>query len=131
MNDAQRDYDIARLRTFIAIAKTGDLQAAAEQLKTSHAQVSVRLRSLEDHLGVELFKRTPSGMILTAAGAALLPEARAILAESTPTPFASDMIRGVKVNGRFALPIPSSGHRSGATNRTARIGQRFSRISAG
>ncbi|PVH30449.1 LysR family transcriptional regulator [Pararhodobacter oceanensis] len=86
MNDAQRDYDIARLRTFVAIVKTGDLQAAAEQLKTSHAQVSVRLRSLEDHWGVELFKRTPSGMILTAAGAALLPKARAILAESNPNP---------------------------------------------
>jgi DNA-binding transcriptional LysR family regulator len=84
MDENQREYDLALLRTFLAIAKTGDLTLAAEKLKTSHASVSVGLRSLEEYWGVELFKRTPSGMILTSSGKALLPQAHSILAESNP-----------------------------------------------
>ena len=84
MNKNQREYDLALLRTFIAIANTGDLTLAAEKLKTSHASVIARLRSLEEYWGVQLFKRTPSGMILTPSGKGLLPQAHSILAENNP-----------------------------------------------
>lgn len=60
------DWDHARI--FLAVARTGQLLAAARRLGLDHATVTRRINALEGRLGVRLFDRSPSGSTLTAAG---------------------------------------------------------------
>ena len=63
------------VRLFLAVAQSGTLSAAAEQLEQSVSTLHRRLARLETHLGSRLFQRGPRGYQLTAAGSALLPHA--------------------------------------------------------
>ena len=74
--------DWSDLRIFLAIAKEGSLGAAARQLGQSQPTVGRRLRALEDAIGQPLFHRTDEGFILTDEGAAVLPRAERIEAET-------------------------------------------------
>ena len=67
---------VADLRVFLAVVAAGSLSAAGRQLDISPMQVSRRLASLEEELGVRLFHRTTRAVSLTAEGEALLPYAR-------------------------------------------------------
>ena len=60
------------LRSFVAVADTGNLTRAAERLHHSQPALSAQIKGLEDMLGVQLFKRASSGMALTRAGRELL-----------------------------------------------------------
>lgn len=66
------------LRAFLAVAQLGSLRRAAEALGVTQPTIARRLRMLEAELGLPLFERDRDGHRLTAAGAALLPEARAV-----------------------------------------------------
>ena len=66
------------LRVFLAVAQCGSLRDAAEVLGVTQPTVARRLRSLEVDLGLPLFERSRDGHRLTAAGAELLPEVRAV-----------------------------------------------------
>jgi LysR family glycine cleavage system transcriptional activator len=64
------------LRTFEAAARHLSFTAAAEELCVTAAAVSHQIRSLEDHLGTELFHRSNRALVLTEAGMLLLPDVR-------------------------------------------------------
>ena len=66
------------LRSFLAVAQLGSLRRAAETLGVTQPTIARRLRILEADLGIPLFERDREGHRLTAAGAVLLPEARAV-----------------------------------------------------
>lgn len=53
---------------FIAVAKTGSLRKAADQLYISVSAVHRQIVLAEEQLGVALFERLPSGLKLTLAG---------------------------------------------------------------
>jgi len=72
--------ELRRLRYFCAVADAAHLTRAAEGLGIRATSLSQQIQALERELGVDLFVRTSSGMRLTAAGAALLPQARTVLA---------------------------------------------------
>ncbi|MFC6929404.1 LysR family transcriptional regulator [Actinomadura yumaensis] len=72
--------EFRQLRYFCAVADEGNLTRAAEWLGLRSPSLSQQIRSLERELGAPLFERSAAGMALTAAGEALLPEARAALA---------------------------------------------------
>ncbi len=74
----QDRMELYQLRTFLAIARTGNLTRAAAILATSQPAVSAQLRALEDELGVELFSRTSRGMELTEAGKVLRAKAEEV-----------------------------------------------------
>lgn len=59
----------------LAIAEEGSVTAAAERLRVAQPSVSQQIRGLERDLGVELFDRTPTGLVATAVGRAFLREA--------------------------------------------------------
>ena len=60
--------NIAEISTFLAIAETGQLNRAAEQLHVTQSTVTARLNKLEAELGQVLFHRRKSGAELTSAG---------------------------------------------------------------
>lgn len=69
------------MRIFLAYAQTGSVTVAARRLHLAPSRISERVRELESELGVSLFDRTTRPATLTAAGEALLPRARTIVAE--------------------------------------------------
>ncbi len=73
--------NIAHLRTFVAVAETGTLSEAARALSLPQPAVTQQLGSLESEIGVTLLDRRYREADLTEAGRALLPHARAILAQ--------------------------------------------------
>jgi len=66
------------LRDFLAVARTGSLSAAAEELAVSQPALTKSVRRLEHHYGVTLFERRARGMALTAFGETLLGHAKLI-----------------------------------------------------
>jgi DNA-binding transcriptional LysR family regulator len=71
--------EIYQLRTFLAVARLGHLTRAAEQLHLTQPALSKQIKALELELGVLLFDRQPSGMVLTREGRALFPQAERTL----------------------------------------------------
>lgn len=67
--------DWPQIPFFLAVARSGSLRAAAEQMGATHATVRRHIEALEAGYGVQLFRRSRTGLTLTAAGEALLPEA--------------------------------------------------------
>ncbi|MFF4485336.1 LysR family transcriptional regulator [Streptomyces sp. NPDC001544] len=74
------DVHARDLRYFVAVAEELHFTRAAEHLYVSQPALSKQLRALERQLGAELFARDRHGVALTAAGEALLPHARRVLA---------------------------------------------------
>lgn len=60
-------YEIS-LRYFHAVAQTGSLSAASEELHVAVSAISRQISQLEDQLQLTLFERKPRGMELTPAG---------------------------------------------------------------
>lgn len=56
------------LRAFEAVSRHGSVSKAADELCVSQGAVSQQLRNLEDHLGRELFVRTPNSFKLSEDG---------------------------------------------------------------
>jgi LysR family transcriptional regulator, regulator of gene expression of beta-lactamase len=63
-------------RAFEASARHLSFTRAAIELNVTQAAVSHQVKSLEDQLGVVLFKRLPRGLMITAEGESLLPVLR-------------------------------------------------------
>ncbi|MGH3502630.1 MAG: LysR family transcriptional regulator [Nocardioidaceae bacterium] len=64
------------LHAYEAAARRGSFVAAAQELHLSPSAVSQRVRTLEAHLGVQLFERLPRSLRLTEMGHAYLPAVR-------------------------------------------------------
>jgi len=67
------------VETFILLARIGSVRRVAEVMHATPGAISMRLRSLEDELGVSLFHYTGKTMSLTEQGARLLHHAEALL----------------------------------------------------
>ena len=74
--------ELRQLRSFVAVAEELHFRRAAERLHLAQPSVSQQVRTLEASLGVQLLERDRRGVALTAAGAALLDEARDLLARA-------------------------------------------------
>ena len=71
--------NINQLQYFVISAEQGSLSKAAEVLYTTQPHVSKTIKSLEGYLGMELFERTPRGVILSKDGERIYAYAKNIL----------------------------------------------------
>ncbi|MEV0324641.1 LysR family transcriptional regulator [Streptomyces sp. NPDC050658] len=100
--------ELRQLRYFRAVADEGNLSRAAETLGLRSSSLSEQIIALERQLGVELFRRTPAGMAPTAAGTALLPHARAVIAAASA---AEECVRDTASERRWRVGVtPGSPH---------------------
>jgi len=74
--------ELTDLMTFSAVARTGGITRAAEELNTVQSNVTQRVKALEAEIGAALFERHSRGMTLTGAGRRLLPYAQRMVALS-------------------------------------------------
>ncbi len=67
------------LRSFIAVVEEGGFRTAAKRVGISQPSLSQHIGHLEDHMGLELFHRTPEGVEPTRAGELLFERAKVIV----------------------------------------------------
>ncbi|PPC75250.1 LysR family transcriptional regulator [Pokkaliibacter plantistimulans] len=69
---ARRLPPLNALRAFVVAARHQSFTRAADELCVTHGAVSRQIATLEQHLGVAVFARTPQGVVLTDKGKVLL-----------------------------------------------------------
>ncbi|MFF8932159.1 LysR substrate-binding domain-containing protein [Streptomyces longwoodensis] len=74
--------ELRTLRYFVAVAEELHYGRAARRLHMSQPPLSRAIRQLETELGATLLYRSSAGVTLTPAGAVLLEQARALLAQA-------------------------------------------------
>jgi DNA-binding transcriptional LysR family regulator len=74
------NLDWSLIRSLLAVAEAGSLSAAARATGISQPTLGRHVQAAEAALGVPLFTRVAQGLVLTEAGQALMPAAKAMQA---------------------------------------------------
>lgn len=70
---------LIQLKYAITVAAGNSLNEAAKKLFISQPTLSAAIRSMEEEIGFEIFKRSPNGVVLTPAGAEFIGYARQVV----------------------------------------------------
>jgi DNA-binding transcriptional LysR family regulator len=97
--------DIRDLQVFLAVSTRLNFTRAGEDVHLSQPSVSVRMRQLEEKLGVKLFEQLGKRVALTEAGQLLVPYATRVIAAMRD---AREAIEGLQGLERGALRIGAS-----------------------
>ena len=84
MNSSQR-LETDLLRTFLTVARHGNVTRGAETLHRTQSAVSIQIKRLEESLAARLFRREPRGVSLTEAGECLRAAAERIVEDLDET----------------------------------------------
>ena len=79
---------VTQLKSFFAVARLGSVTLAAKQLGLSQPTVTTQIRTLEEHYGVELFRRQGGRLSLSDEGVRLLPQVDQLLQQEINVEFA-------------------------------------------
>jgi DNA-binding transcriptional LysR family regulator len=88
--------ELRQLEAFVAVAEERNFTRAAARLYVAQSGLSATIRTLERELRATLFLRTTRQVELTAAGAALLTEARRTLASARAAAEVVAAVEGVR-----------------------------------
>ncbi|WP_366658388.1 LysR family transcriptional regulator [Fodinicurvata sp. EGI_FJ10296] len=119
--------DLRKLRYFVSIAEAGSFTQAAHVLGVAQPALSQQISGLEGDLGVELFYRTGRGVVLTEAGADLLPRAQHILGDIEVARNEMALLRATP-HGTISLGVPPSVSHSVVAGFVLRMRERFPKI---
>jgi DNA-binding transcriptional LysR family regulator len=95
--------DLALLRNFAVVARTGSISVASSQVGRTQSALSMQMQRLEAVTGQPLLHRSGSGVRLTTAGEKLLGHAESFLARHDE--ILADM-RGTGLKGSLSLGCP-------------------------
>jgi DNA-binding transcriptional LysR family regulator len=99
--------ELRHLRYLVAVAEEASFTRAAARLHVAQPGVSAQIRQLERELGQPLLDRSGRRVTLTAAGAAVLPHARAALAAAAAVTDAVGEVTGL-LRGRVSIGTVTS-----------------------
>ena len=88
--------DLYSLRCFCVLAETLNFRRAAQRLNMTQPALSLRLKRLEDQLGLRLFDRSRSSVALSDAGRQFLPHAEHLLRQERITRETAEQIASGK-----------------------------------
>jgi DNA-binding transcriptional LysR family regulator len=71
--------ELRHLRYFLAVGEALNFTKAAARLRIAQPALSRQIQDLEDEIGVDLLRRSPRGVMLTAEGKLFLAEVRELL----------------------------------------------------
>src|SRR5450432_519953 len=74
--------ELRHLRYYVAVAEDLNFTKAAARLRVAQPALSRQIQTLEDEIGVDLMKRSPRGVTMTAEGKLFLDEARQVIARA-------------------------------------------------
>lgn len=114
--------DLAALTIFRAVVRENGVTRAAQKLNRVQSNVTMRIKQLEQQLGVDLFARDGRRLVLTPAGRALLPYAERLLALADE---ARHAVREGRPRGRLALGAMESAAASRLPRMLAAYHQRW------
>lgn len=97
--------DLDALRAFVKVAELSSFTRAADHLAAQKASVSLRVKQLEQALGVTLLQRSTRVVRLTTEGEQLLSRARRLLAEADDVGSMFESGRTVKGRVRADFPV--------------------------
>jgi DNA-binding transcriptional LysR family regulator len=97
---AAGNLDWNLVRTFVAVAEAGSLAAGARALGLAHPTAARHVQQLETALGLTLFDRRPSGLVLNGNGDRLAAVARSMMLSAQAFQEASE-----QVGGRSGAPV--------------------------
>ena len=98
--------NLEHLTSFLAVASTGSLTAAARTLFITQPAISHHIKGLEDQLGIQLFVRHKKGMMLTAEGEELRSACQDVIRAAEDVSFQVQQINHLK-KGRIVLTLTS------------------------
>ncbi len=76
---SSQNFTLVQVKALIAAAESCSFSKAAAQLSLSQPALSRCIKKMEDALGVNLFLRSPRGVVLSQAGQAVLPQAKRLV----------------------------------------------------
>ncbi len=99
-----------QLRYFVIVAEEGQITRAAKKLYIAQPALSQAIAQLESELGLQLLERHARGVRLTAAGAAFLEKARAVVDTERAVSLTAESLaraaRGILEVGFIGPPPP-------------------------
>ena len=98
-----------QIRNVVAIAERGSLRSAARALGVTQPAVTRSIRELEHELGVTLFERKATGMVLTSLGDAFVRRASGIQHEVERVRSEMDQLRGERT-GTVSIGLSTASH---------------------
>jgi len=119
--------DSEALATFLAVHRKGGVSAAADELARTQSAISRRLALLEAEAGTPLFERIGRRLVLSDAGAALLPYAERVVAALDDAKVA---VAATRSGGGGAVRVVTVGTLAGANLSAAlkRVRSRFPKL---
>lgn len=85
--------DLRHARTFVTVAELGTVSKAAVRLHIAQPALSRQIKNLEQELGLKLFDRIGSRLVLTSEGEQLLSDCRGLLNYATAVVERTQLLR--------------------------------------
>ncbi len=105
------NLDWSLVQSFLAVADTGSLSAAADRLGHSQPTLGRHIKAIEAQIGASLFQRHPRGLHLTELGTEVLPAAQDMARAMTQIALAAEAKAGeVAGTVRIACSVFAAHH---------------------
>ena len=113
--------NILHMKYAVEVARIGSINKASEELYIAQPNLSRSIKELESDLGIQIFDRSPKGMVLTPEGEKFIRYARKVLNQIDEI---EKMYKaGAKAKQRFSISVPRASYISDAFARfTGSIG---------